>query len=99
MGLKEEDLQTFAEWGLVQVKNLIPSALALAAKDYVYTRLSKAGLWADGQWAVAKPEEDAAWVVPDGRQKKALSGVSSSRLFKELLTPDVLVIARASGEG
>ena len=94
MRLKEEDLQTFAEWGLVQVKNQIPSALALAAKDYVYTRLSKAGLWADGQWAVAKPEEDAAWVVPDGRQKKALSGISSSRLFKELLTPDVLAIAR-----
>ena len=94
MRLKEEDLQTFAECGLVQVKNQIPSALALAAKDYVYARLSKAGLWADGQWTVAKPEEDAAWVVPDGRQKKALSGVSSSRLFKELLTPDVLVIAR-----
>jgi len=94
MGLKEEDLQTFADWGLVQIKNLIPSKVALAARDYVYGRLSKAGLWADGRWTIAKPEVDATWVVPDERQKKTLSGVSSSRLFKELLTPDVLATAR-----
>ena len=87
--LSAPEMQTFAERGLIKVDGLIPDAIVSAARDYVYRRLSSAQLWTRGNWSASQDDVTVA-----KRVKTALKGCSESALFRDLLTAEVLAIAR-----
>ena len=88
--------QTFAELGVVKLDGLIPEATVSPARDLVYRKLTRAGFWQDQAWI----EVDAAGgLAADKRLKVALQGSARSSPFKQLLTPEVLDIARELVDG
>ncbi len=89
MIISASDHQIFADRGLIRVEGLIPDAVVAPARDLAYGRLEKVGLWRDGAWAGGRDEAQTLKLA-----KAALKDIGKSSIFKNLLTPDVLDIAR-----
>lgn len=89
MIISAAEQQKFADTGLIRFESLIPDAIVAPARQLVYSRLEKVGLWQEGAW-MGKDDEAQ-------RQKlhqAALKDVGKSTVFRNLLTPDVFDLAR-----
>jgi len=87
MIISASDYEIFAEKGLMRIEGLIPDSVVAPARELVYSRLAKAGLWRGGAW---KGKGDETLKL----EKTALKDISKSGVFKDLQTADVLDIAR-----
>ena len=95
MIISASDHQIFADKGLIRIEGLIPDAIVALARELVYSHLAKVGLWQENIWMGTDDEAQAQKL-----QRAALKDIGKSRVFKNLLTPEVFDIARqlAGGE-
>lgn len=79
-----EHLTEYADRGIINFKELIPSSLIEQTRDNVYTRLEKHEIWINESWNYGKNKS----------LKLALRGADKSNLFKSLLTKQVQDISK-----
>jgi ectoine hydroxylase-related dioxygenase (phytanoyl-CoA dioxygenase family) len=88
MIINASEQQTFANMGLIRVEGLIPDSVVSPARELVYGRLAKAGLWHEDSWIGLDDETQGH------KPKQALKDIGKSQVFKSLLTPEVLDVAQ-----